>query len=100
MPAENISCVGRRFLGDVHESHVCLFQFPSAFAVITMGARGNNIGPNMLTPKMARDDMVHRQTSIPLTAILAGIIVSTENLPAGQFDMRTRSVDLRLKPDD
>jgi hypothetical protein len=44
--------------------------------------------------------MVYGQTAFPLAAILAGIIVAAEDLASGQFDMRTRSMNLGLQPDD
>lgn len=62
--------------------HVRLFQSSPALTVITCRAGRHQICPLVLPAQMSRDDMVHRQTAIAFTAILAGIIIASEEFAA------------------
>jgi hypothetical protein len=44
--------------------------------------------------------MIYSQGPITFTTVLAGIIIAAEHLAAGQFDVWTRFVNLRLQPND
>ncbi len=77
-----------------------LIQVAAAFPVITGRTGGNNICPDMLPTLMAGFDMIDRQAAILPPTILAGIIVTPEDLPTGQLDPWTGTVDLLLQPDD
>lgn len=44
--------------------------------------------------------MINGQVSRPFTTVLAGVIITPENLPAGQFDLETRAVNHVLQPND
>ena len=100
MPSEDIHGIRRRFLGCTQEVHVRLFHFSAPFAVVAVRARRDDIGPQVLAAHMTRDHVIHCQPAIALPAVLAGIIITPEDLPAGQFDVGTRPVDLTLQPDD
>ena len=65
-----------------------------------MRACRDDIRPKVLTAHMARDHMVHCQPAVALPAILAGIIITPEDFTPRQFDVRARSVNLTLEPDD
>ena len=44
--------------------------------------------------------MVHRQIAGVMPAVLANVVITAKNLPAGQFDLQTWTVDHLLQPDD
>src|SRR5215216_6632285 len=62
-------------------------------------ARRYNVCPNVFTTQMARDHMINSHTSIPFSAVLTGIIVAAEYLPACQFDVWAWPMHLVLQPD-
>jgi hypothetical protein len=80
--------------------HVRLFHFSSTLAMVAMRACRHDIRPEVLTAHMARDDMIHSQAAIALPAILAGIIITAEYFTPCELDMRARSMNLILQPDD
>ena len=77
-----------------------LFHFSAPFAVVAVRARRHDVRPQVLTAHVAWHHMVHRQPAVALSTILAGIIITSEDLSARQFDVGTRPVDLTLQPDD
>src|SRR5258705_8371828 len=77
-----------------------LFHFSSTLAMVAVRACRDDIRPQVPTAHMARDHMIHRQPAIALPTILAGIIITTEDFTPRQFDVRTRSMNLTLKPND
>src|SRR5512139_1742214 len=99
MSAKDICRAGRRFLGWVQQTHVSLLHLPSPLAMIAVRAGCHDVRPNVLAAKMTRHDMVHRQTAVRLSAVLAGIIVPAKHLAAGQLDMGARPMDLGLQSD-
>ena len=100
MPAENIRCARRWFLGKVKQMHMYFFCLSSAFAVIAVWTCRHHVRPNVLSAHMARDHMVYRQTTIAPAAVLAGIIVATKYFAPGQLDVRAWSMHLRLQSND
>ena len=77
-----------------------LFHLAASLAVITGGAGGHQVRPDMLPAHVARNDMIDRQIALALAAILAGIIVTPKEFSARKFDTRTWSMNLRFKPND
>jgi hypothetical protein len=55
----------------------------SAFMVIALWASCDNVGPDMLTAHVARDDVIDGQTAITFATILAGIIIPSEHFTSG-----------------
>ena len=47
MPAEDIGCIGRRFLWAVSQGHVGFFGTSPALSVVARGAGGHHIRPDM-----------------------------------------------------
>lgn len=62
--------------------HVRLFQSSSALAVVAGRAGRHQICPLVLPSQMPRDDMVHSQAAIAFAAVLAGIIIASEEFAA------------------
>ena len=62
--------------------HVHFLHFAPAFAMVAGGASRYEVCPNMLTPHVPRDDVIHRQTAVTPAAVLAGIIVTAEYFAA------------------
>ena len=77
-----------------------LIQVVAAFAMVTGRAGSNHIRPDMLTALMAGFYVVHCEAAIPTAAVLAGIIVATEDLPAGKLHPGAGSMDLLFQTDD
>ena len=44
--------------------------------------------------------MIHRQVASVATTVLADIVVTAKDLPAGQFDLQARAMDHLIQPDD
>jgi len=84
----------------MQKMHVRLFHFSPSFAVIAVRACRDDIRPQVRASHVARDHMVHCQPAVALPAILAGIIITSEDFPSRQFDVRPRSMNLTLEPDD
>jgi len=71
-----------------------------AFAVVAGWTCGHYIGPDMLSTQVLWQNMIHCQIADMTTAILAGVIITTEDFPAGQLDLKTGSVDHLVQPDN
>jgi hypothetical protein len=77
-----------------------LFHPATPFAMVAVRARGDNIGPNMLTAEVTRRDVIHGQTALALPAVLTGIIVTAKDFPSGQLNMWARPMNLALQSND
>lgn len=62
--------------------HVRFLQSSPTLAMVTCRAGRHQICPLVLPAQMPWDDMVHCQAAIALTAILAGIIIASEEFAA------------------
>jgi hypothetical protein len=82
----------------MQQVHVDFFQAATAFAVIAARARSHNVVPHVLAALVARLDMIDCKAAVAPAAVLAGIIIPAEDLPAGQFDPGTGPMDLLFKP--
>lgn len=80
--------------------HMRLFHSSPALAMVAVRACRYDICPQVLTAHMARHHMIHRQPAVSLPTVLAGIMITPEDFTPRQFDVRTRSMNLVLKPDD
>lgn len=70
------------------------FHFSAAFAMIARRASGDYVRPYVRSAEVARNYMINGQSAFTPAAILAGIIVASENLAPRQLDMRARAIDL------
>ena len=84
----------------MQQVHVHFPQLPSAFAVVAARAGRHYIGPDVLPAQVFGQHVVHRQVAGVPAAVLAGIAVPPEYLPAGLFDLQARPVDHFIQPDD
>src|SRR6266498_1289529 len=100
MPAKDVHGACRWLIGNTEQFHMHLLHFASTFAVITMRACCHYIRPNVLPTHMTRHDVVYCQAALPLSAILAGIIIAAKNFAAGQLDVWARPMNLVLQPND
>jgi len=71
----------------------------AGLAVVARLAGGHYVLPIMTAPTMARQDMVQRQVSRLLAAVLTREAVAKENVPAGKTAVWTRSADEVDQPD-
>jgi hypothetical protein len=79
---------------------MCLFHLSAALAVIAVWARRDHVRPHMFAAHMTWHYVIDRQPAVALPTILAGIIITPKDFPARQFDVRARSMNLTLEPDD
>jgi len=77
----------------MQQPHPSLGQHPPALAMIAGRAGRSHIGPNMPAAQVPRHNMINRQVVGMLAAVLAGFMVAPEHLLAGQFEVRSRSVN-------
>ncbi len=75
-------------------------QLAAAFTVIAGGAGSHYIGPDMLTTQVFRQNMVDRQIASMPATVLADEVITTKNLPPGQFDLQTGAMDHMLQTDN
>src|SRR4051812_15657017 len=61
--------------------------------MITRFAGRDEVVPGVRTTTGARNDVIDRQISALLAAILAGVIVANEDFAPGQFDARSWTLD-------
>ena len=71
-----------------------------AFPMIAVRAGSHQIGPHMLASQMAGDDMVNGEIRHVLAAILASVVIATQDLTLGKFDARAGSVDHPFQAND
>ena len=71
VPPNDIGRISRRFFWLMRQNHARLLEFAPAFAMITGWASRHNIRPDMLSAKITRHNMIHRQATVTLAAVLA-----------------------------
>ncbi len=84
----------------MQEVHLRLLNGAAALAVVAMRAGSHQVSPGMRPAEVAWDDMVDRQGSGVLAAILAGVVIATKHLALGQFDARVGTVNHLFQADD
>ena len=82
------------------EVHVRFLRRAAGLAVITRLARGDDIRPLVRTAAVAWEDVVQRQVTCLLAAVLAGEAVAQEDIAARQSALRPRSANEVDKADD
>ncbi len=91
MAGENITGRSGRLGRGVEQMHLRLFKRATAFMMVAAWAGGNQVIPSVLSPQMARDDVIDRQGRSVFAAVLAGIVISAQDLTLGELDARARS---------
>jgi len=84
----------------MEQVHVDLLQAAPALAVIAGGTGGHHVVPDMLAALVTGLDVIDCKVPVAPAAVLAGIIVAPEDLPASQFDPGARPVDLLFETYD
>lgn len=79
--------------------HACRLQHPAALLVIATAAGCDQVLPAVAATQTARDDMVQRQLHILAAAILAGVMVTAEDLLLVQFDFGSGAAHHALQAD-
>jgi len=69
----------------MQKAHARFIQGSPSLVVIAGGAGCDHVVPNMLTAKMARQDVVDGVIGSPFAAVLASKIISAEYFAAGQL---------------
>ncbi len=77
----------------MQQVHLCLLNGPATLAMVTVRAGCYQVIPAMLTPKVAWNDVVNGKISDMLPAILASVVITPQDLPLGQLDLRAWTVD-------
>src|SRR5687768_17449326 len=99
MSAKDIEGARRGLFWDAQEPHMDFFHLAPTLAMVAVRAGSHNVGPNVLTAQVSWGYMIHRKVALPLSTVLASIIVAAKHLTASQFDMWTRTMNLVLQPD-
>lgn len=91
-----------RFYGQFYQGHTRLFRQPAAFSDIATGAGTNDIFPGSFAAETSRYDVVERQFACVefFAAILAGVSVACENIPAIEFHLVSGQAVIKKKPDN
>ena len=84
----------------MEQVHVYFLHFASTLAMIAVRTGCHHICPDVLAAHVARHHVIHRQAAIPLSAVLAGIIIAAKNFAACQFDVWARPMNLVLQSND
>jgi hypothetical protein len=77
----------------VYQVHPGFFWRAPALAAIARWTGRDQIDPGVLAASVTRHDVIDGLVVTFAPAILAGVIVTPEDFPLGQFDARTRTVD-------
>jgi hypothetical protein len=85
--------------GKTNKFHTGFLGGSARLAAITGNTGTDYIFPGMLTTAIAGDDMVQGELPALLTAVLAGVSVTVENLKAGQLSFATGTLDQSCQPD-
>ena len=84
----------------MQQVHVHFPQLSAAFMMVAARAGSHYVGPDVLAAQVLGGDMIHRQFAGMPATVLAGVVIPTENLPAGQLDLQARAMDHLVEPDD
>jgi len=82
------------------QAHARFRQGTSAFAVITGGAGGDQVGPGMWAAKMFGLDMIHGKKQGVFSAVLASELIASKDFPAAQTDFWMGSMHHTLQTND
>ena len=82
------------------EMHLRLLRVASAFAAVAGRAGGNQIVPFVSAAFVAWDDVINGEVLSLSSAVLAGVVVASEDFAFGEFDSRARALDHVLEADD
>lgn len=82
------------------KAHTGILQQASTLAVVAGRAGGNHICPGVPTTQVARDDVVNCQFGCMSATILAGIMITAEDFPPGQFQVQAGTVNHSTEQND
>ena len=82
MPAKDIEGARRGLFWNVQEFHMDFFHFAPTLAMVAVWAGSHNVGPNMLAAQMPWSYTIHGQVALPLSTVLASIIIAAKHLAA------------------
>lgn len=82
------------------QGHIGLHGGFTTFAMIALRAGCHQIVPGVIAAQGARDDMINGKLSGALAAVLAGVVITPEDLCLGQLNRRARTFDHIGKTDD
>ena len=99
MSAKNIESARGRLFRNPQKFHMHFLHPAPAFAMIAVRTGSYYVRPDMQAAHMAWCYMIHSETALALSAILAGIIIPPKDLAACQLDVGTRAMNLVLQPD-
>ena len=91
--------ISRWFLGLAKQYHMRLIKFASTLVVVASRAGSNHIFPYMFASQVLRENMIQGKVKNTLSAVLAGIIIPAEDLPAGKLYSWTRAMNHLVEPD-
>lgn len=77
-----------------------LNERPASFAVIASWAGCYQVVPFMFASLAARDDMINCHVRHFLAAVLAGVIIPSQDFALAQFDPNARSFDHPFQADN
>jgi hypothetical protein len=91
--AEEVTARGARLVGALQQPHVGLSERAAALPVVAGRARAHQVFPMVLSPIVAWEDVIHGQVLCLLAAILAGVVISPEDLFLGELHPGARPPD-------
>jgi hypothetical protein len=100
VPTKYVVSTGRRYLWGVQQGHLGFPQLPSTFAMVAGWTRSNHICPHMFATQVFGPNMVNGQIAGMSSAVLAGILITAKDFPAGQFNLQARAMDHLIQTND
>ena len=88
MPSENVRSRGGRFSGGAQQAHLNLFQCPATLAVVAAWAGRNQVIPGVLPTQPSWNNVIDRQVGDALPAVLAGVVIASQDFPLGETHTR------------
>lgn len=71
------------WLGRMDQNHIGFFEGSAAFYMVALGAGGHHVFPGLLSTEVAGDDMIQGEVGFLSPTVLAGKVVTAEQLRAG-----------------
>jgi hypothetical protein len=84
----------------VAKLHARFFRTPAPFPVVAGSACCDHVRPDVQPALISREYVIDSEAGFTTAAILACIIIPPKNLATSQFYVRSRPMNLELKPDD
>ena len=88
------------FSGLFDESHPCLFEGLSSFLFIASGTGTDQILPGIRSPSSLGDDMIRRQGTLHLSAVLTLVMIPLDDILPREGNHTSGGFDKEGEPDD